>query len=364
MKLKKIVLYALLKVLSVFVSMMKIDKNKITFVTLTSNELSGDFKLIAEQLEKEQKYNIKYVLTKFEKNLKGDFLYLLNCLYQLFVINTSALVIINDNNYVISNFKRKGVKVLQIWHACGAVKKFGNDVERQYPIANYDYILSTSAKWKKPYASAFHVKEEQVIPLGMPRTDVLFDEDMMRQYREKMTERFPVLKGKYVVLYAPTFRGNIIKGMRYEQLDLNYVIDSLPDDYVIMSRMHPLLGDVMLGEHERILNVNNENLNELLAVTDCFVSDYSSIIFDFSILERKMIYYAPDLQEYKDTIGLNVEYEKLPGKVCGSVEELIRELKSQEYDKNMVRELKDECFLYQDGKSVERITKFINETIV
>lgn len=351
----------MLKFLSVFLCLFKIDRKKITFITLTSDELTGDFKLLAEQLEEENKYKVKYVLTKFEKNLKGDFLYLLNCIYQLFIINTSGLVIINDNNYVISNFKRKGVKVLQIWHACGAVKKFGNDIERQYPINNYDYILATSPKWKKPYSTAFNVKEEQVIPLGMPRTDVLFDDSVMEQYREKMLRKYPVLKGKYVVLYAPTFRGNIIKGMRYEHLNLNKVVESLPDDYVVMSRMHPLLGDVVLGEHERILNVNNENLNELLAVTDCFISDYSSIVFDFSILERKMIYYAPDLQEYKATIGLNVEYEKLPGKVCGNEEELIAELKDKNFDKNAVRELKEECFLYQDGKSVERIVQFINE---
>lgn len=285
---------------------------------------------------------------------------MLNCIYQLFVINTSGLVILNDNNYVVSNFKREGVKVLQIWHACGAVKKFGNDIERQYPIANYDYILSTSSKWKEPYARSFNVKENQVIPLGMPRTDALFDEKTMDRYKTKILEKFPVLEDKYVILYAPTFRGNIIKGVRYESLDLKYVIEQLPENYIIMSRMHPLLGDIMLGEHERILNVNNEDLNELLAITDCFVSDYSSIIFDFSILERKMIYYAPDLEEYKTTIGLNVDYETLPGKVCGEINQLVRELKNEKYDQYAIQKLKDECFLYQDGKSVERIVQFID----
>lgn len=361
MGLKKIIIYFLLKVLSFFLAFIKIDHKKITFITLESKELKGDFKLIADQLEREKKYKIRYILTKFEKNLKGDFLYLLNCIYQLFAINTSGLVIINDNNYVISNFKGKGVKVFQIWHACGAVKKFGNDIERQYPIDNYDYILSTAPKWKEPYSRSFHVSQDQVLPLGMPRTDALFSEKTLEEYRCGLVEKFPILKGKYIILYAPTFRGNIIKGMRYEALNLNEVIEKLPEDYVIMSRMHPLLGDVELGKHERILNANNEELNELLAVTDCFVSDYSSIIFDFSILERKMVYYAPDLSEYKDTIGLNIDYEKLPGKVCNNMEELISALKDKSFNKEGVKEFKNECFLFQDGKSTERIVCFINE---
>ena len=82
------------------------------------------------------------VLTHFEKNILWmNFLYFLNTIKQIFVINTSALGIINDNNYVISNFKRKGVTVLQVWHAAGAIKKFGKVIKREYPIANYDYVI-------------------------------------------------------------------------------------------------------------------------------------------------------------------------------------------------------------------------------
>lgn len=359
MGIKKVIIYALLRFLSIFLCFTKIDRDKITFVTLTSGELTGDFKLLASELEKTKRYKVRYILIRFEKNLKGDFLYLLNCIKQLFVINTSALVIINDNNYVISNFKRKGVKVLQVWHACGAVKKFGNDIAREYPIRNYDYVLSTSKKWKPVYARAFDVPEERVLPLGMPRTDVLFHENILEQYREKMLQKYPVLHGKYVVLYAPTFRGNIVKGLRYDRLDVKKLIHRLPENYVLLTRMHPLLNDVSLGEHERILNMDHEELNKLLAVTDCFISDYSSIVFDYSVLEKKMVFYVSDLEEYKNEIGLNVEYEMMPGKICRTEEELAEALSERSYDKERVRQFKEEYFTYRDGKSVERITKFV-----
>lgn len=84
--------------------------------------MSGDFKLIDKQLRHENKYDIHYILLKFEKNLWGNFKYFLNCLKQLVEIKKSSLVILNDNNYVISHMKPTNVKVLQVWHACGAVK--------------------------------------------------------------------------------------------------------------------------------------------------------------------------------------------------------------------------------------------------
>ena len=79
-------------------------------------------KLIDDLLKKENKYHIHYNLIEFEKNLLGDFKYFLNCLKQLVEYKKSALIIINDNNYVISHCKPQGTKVLQVWHACGAIK--------------------------------------------------------------------------------------------------------------------------------------------------------------------------------------------------------------------------------------------------
>ena len=123
-------------------------------------------------------------MTSFEKtSLWMNFLYFLNTIRQIFVINTSALVIISDNNYVISRFKRKGVKVLQVWHAAGAIKKFGNAIHREYPIANYDQVICNGAYWKKPYSEAFNVSEEHVSVTGMPRLDHLLDDAFIRSSR-------------------------------------------------------------------------------------------------------------------------------------------------------------------------------------
>ena len=192
---------------------MKIRKDQIAFVSLESQHLESDLLLIYERLRHDPHLKIKKVLIGYDKNnLIQDFLYMLNCFRQIIVINTSQVVLIRDNNYVISRFKRKGVKVIQVWHACGAIKKFGNAITREYPIRNYDYVISNSDYWKKPYSEAFAVAEDKVITTGMPRVDHLCQNEFIEQTKEKLYRIYPQLRDKLFILYAPNFSGNIYKG--------------------------------------------------------------------------------------------------------------------------------------------------------
>ena len=88
-----------------------IKNNQVAFVSLEANKLESDLKLIYDKLSQDHSFVLKTVLINYnKKNLINNFLYLLNCIKQIYVINTSKVVLITDNNYVISNFKREGVK--------------------------------------------------------------------------------------------------------------------------------------------------------------------------------------------------------------------------------------------------------------
>lgn len=139
MGIQKMILNIILTIESLIISMFKIKKNKVTFISLESEQLTSDFEFIYNQLDLKE-FDVHLCLIKYHKDLWGQFLYFINCMKQLYLINTSKIVLLHDNNYVVSHFKRKGVIVLQVWHACGAIKKFGNAIEREYPIANYDYV--------------------------------------------------------------------------------------------------------------------------------------------------------------------------------------------------------------------------------
>lgn len=359
MQLEKWILNMVLSFFSVFLRLVKVNERRVTFISLTSKELNGDFKKIYNELKHYPNLEICLNLVKFKKTLWGDFLYFLNCIKQLFLINTSKVVILNNNNYIVSRFKKSSVKVVQIWHACGAIKKFGNEVSRQYPISNYDYVLATSLAWQDIYARSFNVEKEQILPLGLPRTDLLFDANQVTKIKYRMLNQYPEWKGKYIILYAPTFRGNIIDGLHYDTLDLDQLIRSLPDHYLILSRMHPLLKDVFTGHHDRVVNVNNESLNSLLCVADCLITDYSSLAFDYAILNKKMVFYLPDLKRYSEDIGLNLMPEELPGQVCYDMPALVRALMDPRYDADEIESFKNKYFAYQDGRNAKRIAEFI-----
>lgn len=148
MKLVKLILNAVLGLCNLLVRLLPIDNHKICFISLEDDHLTSDLKMIYDALDK-NKYKLTCILISFKKkDIRSSFLYFINTLKQIFVINTSKLVIINDNNYVISSFKRKGVTVIQVWHAAGAVKKFGNVLPRKYKIANYDYVVANGKYWQ------------------------------------------------------------------------------------------------------------------------------------------------------------------------------------------------------------------------
>lgn len=358
MGIKKVILQILLSIEAFFLQFLKVVGNRITFISLENDRPIMDFKMLYHALDKE-KYDVRLCLIHYEKNLFGQFLYFLNCFKQLYYVYTSKVIILSDNNYVISNFKREGTVVLQVWHACGAIKKFGNAIHREYPISNYDYILSTSSCWKKPYSEAFSVSEENVLPIGMPRTDKLFDEELKKSYRKNLYSKYPQLKNKKIVLYAPTFRGNLYKGFHTVDFDAKRLIESLGEEYVLLYKFHPLLGDITLNDHDRIINMNKESTYQLFCISDYLISDYSSIVFDYMILEKPILFYVPDLEEYMQDLGVYVDVKELGFPVCMNEDDLIENIKNYSISSKVHQDNKNHFIEYQDGKSVERVIRFI-----
>ena len=361
---KKAVVYFILAFVNLIFYYFKIQGNKITFISYKSDKLEKDFKLIAKNLEKEKKYKLKYILTKYENTLLGNIKYLFNCIIQVYHVNTSKVVILDYNNFVVSNFKKKDVQVVQVWHASGAIKKFGNDIKREYPIKNYNYVLSASKYWRKIYSKAFNVAEENVLPLGIPRTDSLFLSKKLANYKRDIFNRYPYIKGKKIVLYAPTFRGDPINDVFYQPINLDYIREQLGDEYVVIYKLHPWLQDRELSKDNNIINGNSDGIRKLFAITDFLICDYSAVIFDFSILGKPMVFFAPDLEEYKRERGMYEEYEEImPGPICRTEDEVIESIKNNKFNLSDINEFKNKYFDYQDGMSTERVSNFIKSLL-
>lgn len=353
------------KLLDIITFRLKTKDKKVTYISYTSDNLPENMSMISKKLKKiSPKCNEVYLTLKYQNTILDKFKYVIEIARQIYHIKTSKIVIIDGNNFVISNINKKNTHIVQIWHATGAIKKFGNDYDRKYEIKNYDYIITSSSKSKSIMASAFNVEECQVIPLGYPNTDKLFSKENMKSYKSKMYEKYPFIRGKEVVLYAPTFRGSGIYDRSFLQVDIDKISRLLGDDYVVLYKLHPIISQQYQHTEKNIYNVSDESLYKLFAISDILVSDYSSVIYDYTILEKPIILYTPDLEEYKKERGLYVDYEEFaPGDIVFTEEELVKAITNGDKDIEKVRKLKEEFFDIKDGNSSLRIAEFINKIL-
>ena len=361
MGLKVFILNIVLSFFNFFVKACPIDPKKVSFVSLESNTLQDDMKMIYDEI-KDDGYHISLVLTTFQKNnLWTNFTYFLNTIKQLYVINTSALVILNDNNFVVSKYKRDKVKVIQLWHASGAIKKFGNVITRSYPIANYDYVLCNGNYWIKPYSAAFSVQENQVLPIGMPRLDCVVNAEYMEQERQKMFSRYPEWKGKHIVLYAPTFRGDIYQGVHNIPIQLENIAKQMGDDTIVIYKCHPLLHNVSYPKSSRVYNMTDEKLYSLFSISECLISDFSSIVLDYALLNKPVYAYVPDLQTYLKERGCFVDfYDLMQDNIAETEEQLISIMKAGKNFSHVITEKYIDC---KDGKNLTRTVSLIHSIL-
>ena len=356
MILEKFILNLVLGFLNGITFFVKVRSNRITFISMTNDHLTSDFQKIDQALQKEGIYDIHYNLMKIHKSVKGYFLYFINLCGQLVQIKKSALVILNDNNYIVSKFKPKKTKVLQVWHATGAIKKFGNQIQRSYAISGYDAILCSAPYWKPVYAQAFGVAEDKVKVTGMPRIDILLKD----AHKEEFLKKHPECRHKKCILYAPTFRGNMVHGLKQTSFDIKAVLDKLGEEVCILYKFHPLLPDIQI-EHQRAIDVHDEDLYTLMHVSDALVSDYSSVILDYSLLRKPMVAYIDDLEEYSSSVGLNIDYTKeFPGPICYDQKTLVQALSNLKTDEKL-DEFQKKYIVHNDGENTSRVIRVIHE---
>lgn len=356
MKTNKIILNFILKIVYLYTLIKPIKLNQIVFVSLEGKQLKDDFYLLNQYLKKDTSLIIKHVLFDYnKKNIKNNFLYLINCIKQTYYINTSKVVILNDNNYVVSNFKRSGVTVIQLWHASGAIKKFGNALKRTYEIKNYDYVVANGPYWIKPYSLAFNVASNQVILTGMPRLDLLYDKDYLNSRKEYIYQKYPLLGEKKIALYAPTFRGNIYTGIRQAPIDLNLVVSNLRDDELLVVKNHPLLKEYRLPSN--VIDMSDENIYDLFAISSCLISDYSSIILDYYLLNKPIYVFLKDYDLYQNQVGYFLDPTLLPGEKIYHEKDLINlfEMRKTGFDLPI--------FSNFDGNNTKRLGEFIKNKI-
>lgn len=297
-----------------------------------------------------------------------------------FRLATSRLVVLDDYYFpAYAARPREGTTIVQVWHASGAFKKFGYSLEgkafgadaavlRHVRIhSNYDLCLVSSQRVVPCYAEAFRLPAERFTArIGIPRTDQLLDQGWQERAAADVRARYAFPADRRVVLYAPTFRGERTTEARFAgHLDLETMARTIGDDHVLLLRLHPFIRSrVVIGpELERfVIDVSDHaDIHPLMLVSDILVTDYSSAIYEFSLLERPMAFFAPDHAAYEKERGFYFDYQTgVPGPVFERTEELAEYLRRGSFDLERVRRFREASFDVADGRASER---FVDQVV-
>ncbi|UPM54763.1 bifunctional glycosyltransferase/CDP-glycerol:glycerophosphate glycerophosphotransferase [Gottfriedia acidiceleris] len=339
-------------------------KDEIIFASNKSTGLQDSYYFIYEELIK----------TKPEYKIIGHFIRKRNfseLCKMYYDFGRAKYVILNDYHRPLYNVNlRKDTKIIQVWHACGAFKKFGlsavgykDSNSKDFEIkahTSYSNVIVSCDEIIPFYAEAFNVPESKVLALGLPRTDFFYNDEMLESVKNNYFNKYPMLKGKKIITYAPTFRGSPKERKNFNlQLNLIQMANNLQDEYVLVLKLHPAVKKAIVIPQEAkdfVIDLGNHDMNEVLYLTDILISDYSSLVFEYAILERPMIFYAYDLEEYLDERSFFYDYDEfVPGPIVRTTDEIINIIKEGNYDLQKVAEFNHRFNKYQDGQSAKRL---------
>jgi len=229
-------------------------------------------------------------------------------------LEAADLVVANTHTDVPWS-KKPGATYLQTWHGT-PLKRIHRDVlwapegrldRLDRDVAQWDVLLSPNAVSTPLLRQAFRYDGE-LLETGYPRNDVLSAPDRDAR-RARVREQLDIAPGQRAVLYAPTWRDDAVfaEGGKDFALGLDpvRVADALaPDDGVLLLRLHhELTGRSTAVEHPRVREVSRHpDISDLYLAADVLVTDYSSVMFDFAVTGRPMIFYTYDLDDYRDRL--------------------------------------------------------------
>lgn len=335
---------------------LKVKKNRVLLISNYSKALTDNFEILNNELS--EYFDVKVLLHEYNNSFIGKIRYVFFCLKQVCYINTSKIILTDTFSMSVSLMKKKEeVKVIQLWHASGAFKKFGHDVpNRLYELNNTDYCIITSKNVVDIYANALNIKSENVLPFGNPRTDCLFDKEYVEKTNKGLRQKYGFSLNDTVVTYAPTL---MQRRDKKDYLDFEKLIKELNNEkFKFVQKIHP---------REETINVNgaidlqNEKISNILIMTDILITDYSSIIFEFLINKSKLYFFVPDFAKFDEKTGFYIDkndFEQL-GEVCENYTDLkskIEEFKSYDVNNQWVKEF---YFDDNDGKSTQRLINFL-----
>ena len=357
-----------------------VQENKVLFLEMRFTKLSNSFQYLYKKLEESGEYDLKCSYIQFNFIRGREFTQRVN--EMLKELATAKYVFVDDASLILSSIPlREETIAINLWHACGAFKKFGRSTAElkfgssaatldKYPnYGNLTHVTVSSPEVIWAYEEAMHLPKGIVKATGVSRTDQFYDKEFVESRKQKLYDIMPEAKNKKVILYAPTFRGHVATASSPDRIDFERFCRELGNEYVIVCKHHPFVKrpPIIPEELQHFARDLTKELSieDLLCCADICISDYSSLVFEYSLFEKPMIFYAYDYDNYCDWRGFYYDYSEFtPGPVVQTEDELLNSIKNinTQFDKQKVIDFKEKFMGSCDGHATERIIKLMKES--
>ncbi|WP_321795816.1 CDP-glycerol glycerophosphotransferase family protein [Caballeronia sp. J97] len=278
----------------------------------------------------------------------------------------SAKYLINNNTFPPYFVRREEQRYLFTWHGT-PLKTLGKDMRTLQPNAARNMLQATHLLSPNAHTSRILLESHDVagcfpgkmLEAGYPRVDATLN--LTQSARLELRERLGLSNDRPVVLYAPTWRGELGK----EQTEVSRMINDLARLRTLPCQLlfkgHHLV-EKKLAEKKIASVPGSIDTNELLSIVDILITDYSSIFFDFIPTRRPIVYYTYDYEEYSTQRGLYFGFEDMPGSQCFDIDALSSTLAGligrwPEYDEDHASAAAKFC-MYDDGQATQRAMSF------
>lgn len=323
------------------------DGKHILMMSETRTPISGNLKALDMRMKERHLNEIYKISYSFSITLQQNkFKTLIDWLRLLWVLPKQDYVFVDDYvpifKFITLDSK---TKFIQLWHAGVGFKsvgysRFGKEGS-PHPMESchrkYTHVVVGSSDLIPVYEEVFGVDQKNFYPYGLPRLDGYLDKIKIENFKKEFYENYPFLKGKKIILFAPTYRGSSQKDAFYplEKINHKKILELKDKDFVFLYKMHPFINQEINIEKEYedvIFNFSNFNdINSLFYITDILITDYSSNVYEYSLLKKPIIFYAYDRDFYQLTRGVHRSIEEVSETVCETFDEVIDTIKNGNY---------------------------------
>jgi len=312
----------------------------------------------------------------------------------LIKIFSSKYIFTTHNSFI--RIKSKKQIYINLWHGM-PLKKMSymennfNEKDISYNINNTDIMISTSVLTKSLLSSCFNIKANKIYITGQPRNDYLFIKRNKSKNNLEKVLNMKINKEKKIIFYLPTFRegylnrseGKKIENFnifRFDSFNIREFIKFLEvNEILFIMKLHPyeekyyknILKDyktenLKIIQQEK-LTENYLDLYEVLGYSDLLITDYSSVYFDYLLIDKPVIFVPTDIEEYSQKRGFLLEPYDFwtPGPKVYNQDDLLNSILANLNEPNKYKKernlINSMINYYKDNKSSERVWNLIKE---